>query len=349
MKKISTLLKHLIPWCVAIGIFTYLFQEYPPQQVWSALNHVKLLPFSLFSFGYFLVILLVDVLTTQKVIARFAHPVPFREVLIARGVTYLIMVVNYPASQAAFAYYFKRRHNIPIFESLGFFLFIMIIDLFWVTTLAIVGSFIEPASFSEINLGPAIQLAGVSVYAGIFLWMMLWSDWFEHKASSIFRFAFIKKIRERGIFRTFSQAHFSDYVRIGLLRIPIHASIILCIYVIMPTFHAAIPFQKILATMPVVFFIGTLPITPGGLGTVNIAMVKLLSPFIESSIFAAGQITPQEMMFAVTLLWMFSNYLLKIGMGGILLFFVSQQLFAPTPDVPLDTAEHEAAHLGGNL
>ena len=103
------------------------------------------------------------------------------------------------------------------------------------------------------------------------------------------------------------------------------------------------------ANVPIVFLIGTLPITPGGLGTTNAAMVELLSPYLSGSIFANNQVSPKELLFAATLLWMFANYMMKIITGVILMRGVSRDLFRPTDEVPEETAEHDASHMGGNI
>ena len=91
------------------------------------------------------------------------------------------------------------------------------------------------------------------------------------------------------------------------------------------------PFVKILGNIPIVFFIGTLPITPGGLGTTNAAMVELLSPYMTSSIFSSGKINPKELMFTLTLLWMFINYALKALVGFIFLKGVTKDLLKASP------------------
>jgi len=120
-------------------------------------------------------------------------------------------------------------------------------------------------------------------------------------------------------------------------------------YVVLKTFGVSIPFTVILGNLPLVFLLGTLPITPGGLGTTNAAMVELLYRHVSGPIFATGQVTPQEMIFTATLLWMFANYMLKIIVGTTLIKKVSTHMFEPTPEEPEEKIEKEAAHLGGNI
>ncbi len=349
MEKILHHIKLLAPWTIAAAIFAYLFHLYPPAEVWRALSHVNIPLFTLFAVGYFVFIFFIDSWVMQRVITRFSKPVKFRDIFQARGATYLVMIINYPASQAAFAYYLKRRYGIPIFEALGIFLFIIFIDLIWIISLAFAGSFFQTYSVIGVPLGPIVQKVAISAYIFLFLWLAFWGRWLQKLTGKKFTFSLLEKIRKRRVFHIFNQAKGFDYLKVAVMRTPIHITIIISMYVVIHTFHASIPFVKILGNVPLVFFIGTLPITPGGLGTTNAAMVELLSPYLTGQIFASSSVTPKSLLFTATLLWMFGNYLMKVIVGTFFLRRISGDLFKPTEDVPEEKAEHEAGHLGGNL
>ncbi|MFA4873807.1 MAG: lysylphosphatidylglycerol synthase transmembrane domain-containing protein [bacterium] len=349
MKKIASKLKQIIPWAVAAGIFVYLFRIYPPSEVWRALKFVNLPVFIAFAVGYFVFIYIVDSWVTQRVITKFACPVKFRDIFAARGVTYLIMVLNYPASQAGFAYYLKRRYGIPIFQALGIFLFIVSIDLIWITNLAFAGSFFQDYAIGGIALNRTVQITAAIVYGVALIWLAFWRRWPEKLIGRHINVPFIEKLRKRKVFHIFDRAHVSDYLRVAIMRIPIHFTIIISMYVVLKTFGTNIPFTKILSNIPLVFFIGTLPITPGGLGTTNAATVELLSPYLSGPMISSGAIDPRGLLFTATLLWMFANYLMKVLTGTTMLRRVSSDLFKPTDDVSEEKAEHEAAHMGGNI
>jgi uncharacterized membrane protein YbhN (UPF0104 family) len=343
MKKFFYYLKRIGPWVVAALIFTYLFHLYPPSKVWKSLTYVNLWSFSAFAIGYFVFIFIVDAWVMTRVLSDFSYKVSFRDIAYARGFTYLIMVINYPASQAAFAYYLKRRYKIPIFEALGVFFFIVFIDLLWIITLAFAGSFFQDYTIGGIDLGRTVKIFSICAYAFVLLWLAFWRRWIPLK------FDFIERQRKRRAFHIFEKATAPYYLKVAIMRIPIHFTIIISMFVVLKTFGVSIPFTKILGNMPLCFFIGTLPITPGGLGTTNAAIVELLYRYVSGPIFASGAITPQEMLFTATLLWMFANYLLKVIVGTLSLSKVSSHLFQPTPEEPEEKIEHEAAHLGGNI
>jgi uncharacterized membrane protein YbhN (UPF0104 family) len=350
MKKVVQHIKHVIPWIFAVLIFIYLFHLYPPSKVLKSLTYVNPWAFSAFSIGYFILIYLVDAGVMTRVLSKFSYKVSFKDIVLARGFTYLIMVVNYPASQVAFAYYLKRRYRIPIFEALGIFLLIVYIDLLWIVTLALTGSFFQDYTIKGADLGRIVRIFAIGVYIFTFVWLAFWRRWAEKMFGHSIRIPLIERLRKRPVFHTFEQARAVDYLKIAIMRIPIHFTIIISMYVVLKTFGVSIPFTTILGNVPLVFFIGTLPITPGGLGTTNAALVELLYRHVSGPIFATGNITPQEILFTATLLWMFVNYLFKIITGIFSLRHVSKHLFEPTPEEPEEEVlEHEAAHMGGNI
>lgn len=336
-------LKTLLPWGMAAGIFAYLFCLYPPGQIWKALQYVRLETFIPFAIGYFIWIFFVDVFALVRVLKRFGFKVPFKSLLPARGVTYLLMVLNYGAAQAGFAYYLKRTHRIPIWEALSVFFFIAVIDLYWVITLALVGSFFQEYEISGIQLKNFVWLVSAVAYFLFFLNYLFWRGPLYQKLEKK-NWRVIHWIRNKDIFRLFKEAIWLDYLRLALLRTPIHVSLIISMYVVLKTFDVFVPFLYILGNMPLVFLVGTIPITPGGLGTANAVIVELLKPYLTGAMFETTKITPAELLLAASLLWMFANYALKVLFGAYCLKKVSKELFKATPQM-----EEKATHLGQNL
>ena len=350
MKIFLRYLRKILPWLVAAAIFAYLFHKYPLSQVLKSLSYVNLWSFSAFALGYFFFIYMVDALVFTHVFRKYSYNVHFKDIILARGVTYLIMIINYPASQVAFAYYMKRRYQIPVFQALGVFLLIIYIDLLWIINLAFLGSFFQRQEVLGLNLSHTVRMFTIGAYIFTFLWLAFWRNWPQRiLGRPLFKNSFIEKQRRHPALRVFAETGVKDYLLLGIMRIPIHLTIIISMYIILKTFNVSIPFTKVLGNVPIVFFIGTLPITPGGLGTTNAGMVELLYRYVSGPIFESGQITPQELIFAATLLWMFVNYLLKAVIGTISMRTASRHLF-DLPSKPTEVKlEKEAAHVGGNL
>lgn len=325
-------LKKIVPWLVVVGIFAYLFHHYPPAKVWQSLQYVRVIPFLFFSFGYFFWIYLVDVFSVSRAFQRFGHKLTLKELFPVRGVTYLLMVLNYAAGQAGFAYYLKRTHRIPLFEVLSFLFFIAVIDLYWIITLGLVGSFMGAHIIGGIDITPIIRTLALVAYIALALNFLFWHDELSKKIGIQPHWAFIRWLRSKKIFRVFKEAGWKDYLGMAALRAPIHFTIILSFYILFEVFQTHISFSSILGNIPIVFLIGIIPVTPGGLGTTNVALVQLLAPHLTGTIFQTTNITPEELLFSVTLVWMFTNYSLKILTGLFCIRKVSRELFAPTEE-----------------
>lgn len=326
MKRIIHILKLVGPWIVGVGIIAYLFQLYPMSTVLEAGKNVNLLGFSAFALFYFFFIFVVDTWVFSRVLTRFNHPIKFKELLPARAVTYLIMIINYGASQGAFAYYLKRTKQVAIFEVLGVFAFIALIDLYWLMGMAFVGSFFQDFQIHGVHLAPIIRTAvGIAIVA-LVAHLIYWR-YFSAKPWRATRW-----LREKKLFRIFHEAHLRDYVVTALMRTPIHACILACMYVVLLTFGAYVPLLTILGATPIAFILGVLPISPSGIGVTNGALVELLQQHIQSPLITQGVTTGAALVLAASLLWVFANMALKALVGALYLMRVSKDLFAPPPE-----------------
>lgn len=327
MKKVFSKLKILLPWFIAAAIFYYLFKIYPPEKIWNALHFVKLGYFIPFAIGYFIFLFYTDVFSLRFVLGRFDRKIPMKQLMPARGVTYLLMILNYGAAQAGFAYYLKRRHQIPIWDALSIFFFVMLIDLYWVISLSFVGSFFLTYQIKGVALKELIwMIAGGAYFSGLIFYLVLRGTLKEGRQNFISRW-----IKEKPVFRVVREAKLKDILQLAMLRAPIHVSLLFSMYIVLRTFEVSVPFLQILGAIPVAVLIGTIPITPGGLGTSNAAMVELLHTSLKGPMFDAGLITPAELLLAASLLWMFANYSLKVLTGSFFLNKISSDLFKPPP------------------
>ncbi len=325
MKRIIHILKLVGPWGVAVGIVVYLFRLYPLATVLEAGKSVNLIGFSSFALFYFFFIFVVDTWIFSRVLTRFHHPIKFIELLPARAVTYLIMILNYGASQGAFAYYLKRTKKVAVFEVLGIFAFISLVDLYWLMGMAVVGSFFQDFQIQGVRLAPIIRTMGGIAVVALAAHFVYWR-YFSAKP-----WRATKWLREKKLFRIFHEAHLRDYAATALMRTPIHACIIACMYVVLLTFGAHVPLITILGATPIAFMLGVLPISPGGLGVTNGALVELLQQYIHSPLIDQGATTGAALILAASLLWVFANMALKAAIGALYLLRVSKDLFEPPP------------------
>lgn len=343
MKKITSYIRKIAPWCVAVAIFAYLFRQYPPQNIYGSLRFVDIPFFCVIAVSYFALMFLLDTYSISRVLNAFGHEGTVRELLPARGLTYLIMVINYAAAQAAFAFYQYRRHGLPISKMLGIFGIIVISDLMILATLAFVTTFFTtwPFEIWGMNIAHFVRIFTIAFYAGFVATVVL--------VRKCVQSGFFKRLRKNKILNLVATTRAKNYANVFVSRLPVHVFIMCGMFLAIKTFNADISFLNILSNIPLVFFIGSLPITPGGLGTSNAALVELMKPFVTSPAITSGAVSAGDLLFSFSLVWMFANYVMKALTGLICLKFTSKDLFKPTPDVSEKDVEETATAVGGNI
>lgn len=318
--------KKIVPWLIAGLLLLYLFYKIPPAKVLQALSHVNVPLFILYASLYFILVMLVDCFSLSKVLSQFCVPIGFKEIFAPRGVSYLLSLVNYNAGQAGLAYFIKRSKGASFFKAMGAIFFIMVIDLCWVVLLAFAGTFFIRLNFGAWDVSHWVRQVGFAVFGAMLLHLAFWRGWFGRLFPWKVKMRWIDWIRGRHLFQAFHEATVLDYLRIALYRFPLHAVIITSFYFGVSVFDARIAFSTILGTVPVILLIGTIPLTPGGLGTVQAATIELLQGHVTGNILASG-VSPAEILFAMSLSWMFANYLLKALCGLLFLNRVDREMF----------------------
>lgn len=341
MKMLLAFFKKVFPWLMAILVFAWLFREYPPKNIYNSLKYMNIWYFCAIAVGYFVLMFFIDTFSISRVLSLFGHPEKVRDLLPARGATYLLMVVNYAASQAAFAFYQYRKHGIPISKMLGIFGIIVVVDLLILSALAFVTTFFTtwPFEIGGMNIAHFVRIFTIAAIAGVLALVVI--------ANASANSGFVKRLRKNHLIDLIATTKPLDYLRTAIARLPVHAFIMCGMYVAIWPFNAYIPFMKIISNIPIVFFIGSLPITPGGLGTSNVALVELFKPFIQSPIIAGGELSAGDLLFSFSLVWLFVNYLMKAITGVVCMRFVSRDLFKPTPEISEEAAESKIPPVGG--
>ncbi len=326
-ERLLKILRATLPWLVTAALFFYLFQKIPPAKVLEGLKRVHLPSFITFTVLYFLTILCLDTWGLSKVLSRFTVPVKFKELFPARCISYLFSLVNYNAGQAALAAYFKRTRGVSFFKTLGTILFVSIIDLYWLIAMAFAGSFFQTIVIRQVSMTQWVHRLAFISAAALVLHLAFWRGWLGRLTPERIHFRFTDWIRGRHLFQTFHHAKVTDYLRVAAYRLPVHLMIISSLYFLIPIFGASISFKYILATVPLIFLLGAIPLTPGGLGAVQVATVELL----KDKIVLTSPGKPEDLLFAMSLTWMASNYILKAVIGFYFFQKSSRTLFQAKP------------------
>ena len=288
--------KNSLQWLMVVGIFVFLFEKYPPRELWEVSRQARWL--SLLAYGtlYFIYMWVLDAWGIGFVFARFGgHPIRLLDLMRTRAASYLIQIVNYGAGQGVLAYFLAQREKIPILRATGFIVFMSLVDLYWIISLAFMGTFFSAPVLSHVDLRRLISpIWAVSTI--LFVLMLLYP-----------RFRLWAKIMEK--------IHFRHFLLVLALRLPMHLALITSFYYVPFFFHASLPFGHILTAMPIVIFISTLPLTPGGFGTTQIAFIGLL----KNSLVTSQSANAENLLLSMSLVWSFVSIALKAIVGVLCL------------------------------
>ncbi len=300
---------------MAAGVLYWLFQIYSIDQIVKALSLANFWGIGFIAVAYFFVIWLIDTAGVSALLLRFTG-IPYdRQMLTARAASYPLSLINYGAGQATFAYFLQRLYRMPAGDIIGLFSLMTAVDLFWIVTLAFVGSFIGEHRILGVDIAPTVRIVGAVLYtatiAHLCFWLMHWEERVKGKMwQKLFGW-----LRQKQLFRIFHEATLRDYIRLALWRFPIVCLIVFAIYFAVWFFQGHIPMIAAVGNVPIAILIGVIPISWAGVGTSNKALIDLLAPHLTAVSITAGIVTAEEMMLAVSLLWMLTNYLCKILIG----------------------------------
>ena len=267
---------------------------HPPREVWNATkgSHWTFL----FSLGavYFFYMLFLDTWGLIHILRNFfGHPLQWSKILKARARSYLVSIVNYGAGQAALAYLVAREEKKTLAQSAALMIFISLTDLYWILTFAFVGCFFHSPVIEGYRPQGAMTLL-----------------WAIGTAFFLILVGFRRFLRPAFLapFRLISIPHFFSAM---ISRLPTAISPVLVFYFIPPAFGVTLSIGRILSCMPLVLLVGALPITPGGLGAVQIAFVELM----KDGVVTSPNASPESVLLSMSLVWTFINYFWKALFG----------------------------------
>ena len=326
-KKMQKIMRRLLPLLVAVFIFIYIFSKIHPSEVWLVLKQSNVYLFVFFSAFYFFWVHILDCLTIKHFISRFSAPITHKESWLVRGVTYLIMIINYHAAQGAFAVYFKKTHGASVSKTLGALVFISMADFILVLSSALIALLFTQVEYRGFDVDAYVLGVAPLIYVVYVLFILFWR-YVEHPfIQKLSRFKTVSWILKHNVFLIFREARLKDFLYLFLLRVPLIVAVIGGYNLAVHAFYAHISWIKIFLYNPLIMFVSTLPITPAGLGTGQLLTIEFFKNQIHSPLFAAGLSTPASLLLTTSLLWFVANQVIKAVFGAICLFWTSSGLF----------------------
>jgi uncharacterized membrane protein YbhN (UPF0104 family) len=183
---------------------------------------------------------------------------------VVRGATYLLALVNYTVGQGAIVYFVNRSRGIPLLRGTAAVLLIMGTNILLLLIFASIGLAVSPdmpAGLRKIVFG---AYAALAVYCVLLVLRPRW-------------------LTSRPIFDVLFAAGIAGHLRTVLVRIPHLGILMVFTYTSLRAFGVEVPVSHAILYLPMIYFIGVLPIAVMGLGTTQFMMILLLSRYVPGA------------------------------------------------------------------
>lgn len=270
---------------LTFAIFLFIFWRIPFGEFWKALSAARFLPFLALIGSFSLCFFLLDAFVLSKVIRWFHGPLPYRELLPVRAVTYLVSIINTQLAQAALALYIHRRFRTPLGQITSTVALLILLETTNLILFATVGS---------------IAFPGGTPWAFLVLPLSLASIWLLVMSLARGRLGILgRRFKGNVLLSTFRLAGLSHCATILGLKGSVFFLALLVHSQALVFFGIEIPFLRLLAFLPVVFLVGALPVTVAHLGTSQAAWIFFFSSYApEADLFAYSLVSHLTFMLA---------------------------------------------------
>jgi len=266
---IGRLVRRILPWIITILIFVYIFRQVPISDVRDALELVQLQLFVPLVVAVFIIYFAGDALAHHLAFSWLVTPTRFFEVLLARAATYILTTVNFFAGQGGIGYWLVRTRKVSPGEATSSIVFVMFMELFLIFVLSSVGIILMPEVqlsdfLGDTSEGTLVRLVFVTLAVltcQIFVWV--------RKPDG----KLVRRLLFRGPFMVFDRVRPRHFAIMFALKLFIYVFDLLGAWLALKTFGVDVPLVRILTYLPLIYLIGSIPITVLHLGTTQVAWV----------------------------------------------------------------------------
>jgi uncharacterized membrane protein YbhN (UPF0104 family) len=254
-------LRVALPWLAALALLALLFARVDAAATFDALRAGRLalyLPLACAFVGLWLAI---DGCVLSALFSRVAGPVSWGRAMLLRAATYPVMALSFDLANAALLGLVRRHTSASLARVGGALLAHYLCDLLALSTLALAASLALDAPELRF-LVPALAL-----FAAVLAALLV--------ASHLGRGALVG----RPVVEVLAELAPREIAGLVASRAVFYLSFALFAWLTLPAFGVRVPPADVLARMPVVMGIGSLPIAAGGLGTTQAAMLLLFARF----------------------------------------------------------------------
>ena len=258
-----------VPVALTVVIFLLIFWRIPFGAFWQALSRAQLLPFVALMGSFSLCFFLLDTFVLSKLIRWFHGPLPYRELLPVRAVTYLVSIINTQLAQGALALYIHRRFRTPLAQITSTVALMILLETTNLILFATVGFIAFPG-------GAPLSLLALPLALAL-LWLLLMS--LARGKLGVLG----QRLSGSVLLSTFRRARWRHCAVILGLKGAVFFLALLVHNQALALFGIEIPLARLMTFLPVVFLMGALPITVAHLGTSQAAWIFFFSSYAPAA------------------------------------------------------------------
>jgi hypothetical protein len=265
------LARRMLPWLVGAAILAYLVWRIEVTPLINALARADVALYLPVLTAFIMVNFLADTQNLNALLRYARSPIPFRDSMIIRGASYLLMIIDYTLGMGSIVYYLKKYKNVPIARGTGSMLFLNYITHVSLLILAIAGCLMAAAAGTLSPLLSNIALIFTVLLALAIITIILMKMLPDR--------SFMKKIKQSELMQIFIESPPSTYLMNTLYRCGFYFTFVIFFYIAARAFNMDIPFFEMVTFVPVILLVISIPISAFGLGTSQAAMLLLFKDY----------------------------------------------------------------------
>lgn len=267
-------MRAFLPWIFAAIVIAALLQRIPLDEILDAIQRADLLFFGGTVMAGAGVWFLLDARAYQSLFASKGTPLPPQTARSVRGITYLLAPIHWNIGQAAVAVRLKMLCGMPLIEGASRLLLYQMISGFALLLLATFGLILAPFLDGPETLVELLPRLSPALPLGLALLIACFG--FSLRLARP-RSAPLDRLRQKPLFSAFRAISGRNLCSLTLLKCGYQSVFAAVFYFGLRAFGVEIPFALALLATPLIQLAGSLPITPGGLGTQQAAMIYLFA------------------------------------------------------------------------
>ncbi len=273
-----------LPWLVAAAILAALAARLPRAEIARALAAGPFWRVALCSAAVAVAAFAADAWATRAAFGATGVRCPWRGVLLARGATYLLGLLNSVAGQGGMGVYLHRAGVSPL-RAAGTVLFLIGTQLAALAAVAAAGVTADAATLAAGNAGTATTTAATAAaipraalslpllgaLAAAFALYLLLVAWRP------------RWLARREVLAPIFAAGGRGFLRATAARLPQMLVMIGGLWLGLRLWGIPLPLGRGLAVISVVVLVMVLPVAPSGIGTMELAVVELAAPYAPAA------------------------------------------------------------------